>query len=516
MKKKHYGLIRITAVLTSFMIILNATLLPVVAWTSDSPLTTEEAWDTGACVFQDSEGKVWVVWASDRFEFQDDLYYKTSSDGGSSWSSMGLLTAHPDQDSMPSISVLRNGTMLLVWTSDRTGNYDLFYKTSNDCGRHWSNATQLTDNASRDNRPSFAQDVDGNIWVFWQREVAPGKFGIFYRIYNGTTWLDEAPFVLDAYSNANPSITVTLNGSIWMVWSREIDGNYDLYYKISNDGGANWLDRPVLVNDTNWDISPSVHMSEDGSIWVVWSSDRPNAALLDLYYKTSSDYGLHWTDDTLLVTSNGDDTNPSITSDDEGRVWVVWESTRSDFDIYYKIFYHDVAVTGVWGSVVYPSPHSYEEIRTWIFENNILYINVNITNFGYENERYFNVTVYYDSTIIEKKRVDEAVVPNETVTFGGAKYGFAWDTTDIEPGYYVISARSDRVFGEIDISDNLLIGGTIRIRKAGDTNGDDVINLFDAIHTAIAIEVYDTNSDFNTDGEINLFDTLILMSAFQG
>ena len=515
MDKKHLGLIRITAVLTSFMIILNATLSPVVAWTDDSQLTTGYAWDTGACVFQDPEGKVWIVWASDMFEFQDDLYYRTSSDGGSSWSSIGLLTADPDQDTMPSVSVLRNDTMLLVWASDRTGNFDLFCKTSNDCGLHWSNATQLTSNASRDNAPSVVQDIDDNIWVSWQREIAPGQFAIFYRIYNGTMWLDEAPFILDSYSNANPSVTVTLNGSIWVMWTRLIEGNYDVHYKISNDGGANWLDRPALVNDTNWDIGPSVHMSEDGTIWVVWSSNRPNAALFDLYYKTSSDYGLHWTDDTLLVTSNGDDANPSITSDNEGRVWVAWESTRYDFDVYYKIFYHDVAVTGVWGSVVYPSPHSYEEVRTWIYENNILYIGVNITDFGYEIERYFNVTVYYDSTVIEERRVDEAVVPNETVTFRGAKYGFEWDTTGVEPGYYVISARSDSVFGEIDISDNFLTGGTIRIRKAGDASGDDVINVLDAIQTQIALEVYDVNCDFNTDGEINLFDALILMSAFE-
>jgi len=515
MKKRNFGLIRIATLLTCFIMILNAAFSPAVAWTSDSQLTTWDAWDTGPCVLQDPEGKVWIVWASDLVGFQDDVYYMTSSDGGSSWSNLGLLTADPDEDSTPCAVVLSNGTMLFVWASDRTGNYDLFYKTSNDGGRHWSNAIQLTDDASRENKPSVIQDVDGNVWVFWQRVIGLGQFGIFYRIYNGTVWLDENAFISDSYSNVNPSATLTLNGSIWVVWSREIDGNYDIYYKVSNDGGANWLDRPPLVNDINWDIGPSVHMSKDGTIWVVWSTDRPNGGLLELYYKDSSDYGLNWTDDTLLVTSIGDDANPSITSDDEGRVWVAWESTRSGFDIYYKIFYHDVAVTGVWASVVYPGPHSFEEVRTWVYENNILYVDVNITNFGYEIERYFNVTVYYDSTIIGKKRVEEAVVPDETVTFSGAKYGFEWDTTGVEPGYYAISADSDIVSGEIDTSDNSLTE-TIRIRKAGDANGDDAIDILDAIQTAIAFEVYDVYSDFNTDGEINLYDALILMSAFEG
>lgn len=513
MGRKNIRLVRIIAVLVLFLLVLNAAFLPAFAWTSDTNLTNfVGAWDTGACVFQGPQGKVWVTWASDRFNFQDDIYYKTSSNGGNTWSRLGLLTSNASQDSMPSAIVLKNGTMLLVWASDRMGNYDLFYKTSNNNGLNWSNETQLTNSTSRDNAPSVVQDIEGDIWVVWQRQITPSQFGIFYKIYNGTMWLDETAFIVDSYSNASPAITMALNGSLWVVWSRFVGGgNYDIFYKISNDNGATWLDRPPLTTDTNWDITPSITMSKDGKIWVVWSTDRPNGTLLCLYYKTSTDYGLTWTDDTLLVSSNGDDANPSITSDDEGRVWVVWESTRSDFDVYYKVFYHDLA-PAIWGSVLFPSPHAHEEKRTWVFENNTLYLDINITNFGFEIERYFNVTVYFDSILLEERPIVDPVYPNGTITYEG-KYGFMFNTTGLPPGDYQISVSIDPVFGEIDILDNV-ITSTIRIRRTGDANGDGLITVADAVETQIALEVYNSRADYNIDGEINVLDCLLLSSAF--
>jgi len=514
--KKTYSRLNKTANLILFCIIVTGLVFPQAkAWTDPLPFTAETSWETDPAVMEDADGKVWIVWDSDRIMLQNDLFYKTSTDGGLSWGNMFILTSDYGVDMMPALIQASNGSIWLVWASDRNGNFDIFYRTSSNGGGTWSDAFQITTDSRWDTYPAITEDAEGGIWVLWQRKVATSTHTIWCTTFNGTAWSPETELIADLGTNLNPAIVRLENGSIWLVWASNRSGNYDIFCKTTSNNGLSWSDPFPLTTDINWDTTPTITQDINGSIWIAWASNRPNGAQNDIYCQTSPDHGLSWSPITPLTTNSEEDMNPSISAVSDGRIIVVWESTRDlAFNIYYKILYHNVAVTGVWASVVYPSP-GYEEKRTWVFENNTLYVNINITNFGYEIERYFNVTVYHDSTVIEEREIAEAVLPDETVTLSGGKYGFEWDTTGFEPGYYVISGMSDPVPGELDTSDNFLTGGIIRIRKTGDANGDDIIDLFDALQTIGAFLVYDTECDFNVDGVINLYDALILSKAFE-
>ena len=83
-------------------------------------------------------------------------------------------------------------------------------------------------------------------------------------------------------------------------------------------------------------------------------------------------------------------------------------------------------------------------------------INVTIANQGDFNET-FNVTIYYDSVVIDK-RIDVSLSVESTTTLT-----FTWDTKGVAAGTYAVSAEASVVPGETDTADNTYIDGTIKI-----------------------------------------------------
>lgn len=92
------------------------------------------------------------------------------------------------------------------------------------------------------------------------------------------------------------------------------------------------------------------------------------------------------------------------------------------------------------------------------YEGQIVNIDVVVKNEGNYTET-FNVTAYYDDNIIETKTVtDLAPLAETTITF-------SWDTIGLAPDVnYTIKAEASVIPGETNITDNVLIDGTVRIK----------------------------------------------------
>jgi hypothetical protein len=281
------------------------------SWSSETILTTDAGTDTSPSIFQDMNGSIWVVWASDRTG-GFDLYYKTSSDNGLTWSNAVRLTTDPSDDLSPTAAQTMNGSIWVVWASDRTGGFDLYYKTSSDNGLTWSNAVRLTTDPNPDKLPSIAQTSDGKIWVCWSSS-RPEDYEIYYKTYSDLSWSNETKLTVDPNIDTDPSILQTLDGTIFVFWSSRsitpevVEGELvyceDLYYKYSCDNGVTWSDSIqftitdiytvvedgytiVCYNDDMWS---TVMQARDTSIWVAWTSNRTDQTDGDweIYFKTS-------------------------------------------------------------------------------------------------------------------------------------------------------------------------------------------------------------------------------------
>ncbi len=83
-------------------------------------------------------------------------------------------------------------------------------------------------------------------------------------------------------------------------------------------------------------------------------------------------------------------------------------------------------------------------------------ITVLVQNEGIVTES-FNVTAYYNETIIQTQAVTNLAPDAQTILT------FSWNTTDMAPDIYIIKAVASTVEGETDIADNTKVDGTVKI-----------------------------------------------------
>jgi cbb3-type cytochrome oxidase subunit 3 len=122
-------------------------------------------------------------------------------------------------------------------------------------------------------------------------------------------------------------------------------------------------------------------------------------------------------------------------------------------------YIHDIAVISV-------QPQSQS-----IFIGQELTILATVKNKGNSTES-FNVTLYYDSTPIQKITVYSLPPTNEqTLTF-------QWDTSNVEAGNYTISAYAEPVPGETNLANNRFTDGTVEVKKPQPSITRDIAVVF--------------------------------------
>jgi len=230
--------------------LMVACVIPVVAvtWSGyEIRLTTHVDFDGVPAVIETDDGFLWIFWSRkiiDRY----NLFYVKSANSGVSWSQETQLTANKSANLGVSACQAADGDVWVVWASDRTGNYDLYYKVSSDLGVSWCDATQLTSGPKIDSNPCALQTADGKMWVFFSRrepsETATDDIHYICSSDNGATWEGSFQFTTDKYDDVWPSVTQTHLMKMWVVWTSDRAdqpdwGNYDIYYKTSLVGDIN-------------------------------------------------------------------------------------------------------------------------------------------------------------------------------------------------------------------------------------------------------------------------------------
>ena len=263
--------------------------------------------------------------------YNAEIYYKRSTDGGTSWGADTRLTNNSAYSSWPSVSV--SGSVVhVVWVDSRDGNGETYYKRSTDGGISWGTDTRLTNNTAPSYTPSGA--ASGQVvHVVWN-DNHEGNEEIYYirSTDGGVSWGTETRLTNNSAQSGSASVSVSVS-SVHVVWTDLRDGNYEIYYKRSTDGGTSWGADTRLTNDPNISYNPSGAVSGQ-VVHVVWYDNRDGN--FEMYYKRSTDGGLSWGADIRLTNAPGNSEFPSV-SVSGTVVHVVWQDNRDGNDeIYYK------------------------------------------------------------------------------------------------------------------------------------------------------------------------------------
>ncbi len=406
-----------------------------VEWSPEMRLTWDYEIDANPSITQTTDGRIWLVWQSYRTG-NNEIFYKVYNESlVHPWSLGTQLTNDTSNDFTPSIMQATDHTLWVVWTSGRTGNHDIYYKTFNGS---WSSDEPLITDPKEDEYPSVMQTVNGTIWVVWASDRT-GDFEIYYKTSsdNGETWSQERLTTNLGIEDSQPSVMQTADEKIWIAWVR----NNDIFYTFHN--GTSWsFETPVTTHsDSDW--QPSIMQGLDERIWVVWASDRGPQFNIDIYYNI---FDGSWSGDTRLTTDGSTDAGPSILQTNAGTIWISWSSGREyNLDIYYVSdsipAQDDVAIFSV-------EPSS--EIVT---QGETTQIEVVPRNKGTVAQT-FQVSYYVNSTLLGSETT--SLDPGQL-----NQIDFLWNTSNFDIGTYVIWAEASIVAGETYIADNTYIDGTV-------------------------------------------------------
>lgn len=298
----------------------------------------------------DKKGTLYIAFIASEFlnrprdETPRHVFLARSDDGGRSFTTTMVFKA-PDGD--PDRGLNKGPTLAIdptdprrVYVGWRQGifvNAKEKFKgniaASADGGRTFGAPVDLYDERGGD-YPWPAVGQDGTVHVvYWTRTfppVPPGEpapvrpLNYARSTDHGKTW--SRPEQVDpgnqvAGSPRNPVLAADPNSqALYMVWYSDVEtknqapgfqGNLDIFFRHSPDGGKTWSERQVLNDDAKaggkvHQFDPGIAIAPDGRVDVAWYdgrlSPRPPATgagtnergLQDVYYTSSTDQGRTW------------------------------------------------------------------------------------------------------------------------------------------------------------------------------------------------------------------------------
>ncbi len=458
---------------------------------------------------QASNGTLWVAWEAFTGT-RPDIYVMTYN--GIGWTPFQNLTGPSTVNNIaPSLNQLQNGTIILVWSSNLAGSYNLRYKLFNN--GVWTKPVQFTSTPFDDVLPKTLVTADGTLWVFFERDyLSTACFSgacrqVWYKTLKGNTWSPETQLTVDFTWNRMANPMRAKDGSVWLAYSKWIGsgttGNFDLFYRTFN--GTQWSSDIQLTSLTNSDQAPDLVQDRNGTIWLFWAREfqlAPAVFQNKLMYKFSGDAGRSWTSEIQLTfggdsTNTIDDNQPFAVQGRDQSLWIFYSSDATGagslFDIYYiktnRIWpVHDVAVTKLQVSPVKMYP--------W----NIATINVTVSDLG-------DFIESVQLTVQAVNRTTFTIGTGSTFLAGGTSkvFSFSWNASAASPGRYTIVASVPLMPGETIGAgmDNTLQYKTLNILYPGDLNKDGTVNIIDAGMMGAAYNSRPGYPNWNPDADID-------------
>ncbi|MGB6463769.1 MAG: hypothetical protein WBF38_06060 [Nitrosotalea sp.] len=290
---------------------------------------------------------IYITW-TDNSNGANQIFFSSSSNGGSTFSTPGPLSSNTDSAVKPQIAAT-GSSVYITWqdTSSNPGaKPDIFFDRSINNGSTFASPLNMSRNAASQSENSAIAVSGSNVFVVWQDDAhhTPGNFDILYEkssdygdTFNlGNMTTPGAPLNLsnDTGSSISPQFAVS-GDNVYVTWDDFTPG-YDAVFFASSTNDGDSFSSPV-----NLSINPSVPHSASpigekiaasgSNVYVIWLN-TPTGGKPDVLYQRSTDSGATFDGGTTstpgapvnLSNDSGSSGNPEITVSGS-NVFVVWQ-----------------------------------------------------------------------------------------------------------------------------------------------------------------------------------------------
>ena len=281
------------------------------------------------------------------------------------------LTTHAFMDNYPALMQTKDMKLWLIWSKEIMGNLTLYYKTSSNLGRTWSDENNLTKvlASGQAQNPSAMQAANGTIWLAWASDVPPppppptpdfymtaapqkltlprGNTDTSNITIKSTNNFDETVelFIIEKPGGVNTSlnpenVTPFPGGEINSTLTVSVDltavpGNYTVTVVGKSSTRTHTVDIDLEITAN---AGGATQQSTQGKS-VSMQSPQLDSYIYDfeIQFKTSNDNGATWSRDGQITENNIDDMHPSIIQLQNSTIMLAWQSYISgNSEICYK------------------------------------------------------------------------------------------------------------------------------------------------------------------------------------
>jgi BNR repeat-like domain len=299
-------------------------------WTTAKRLTWTAGGSMEPNVVLDSSGHLHLVWYDDT-PGHNEVYYKKSTDGGTTWTPAKRLTWGSHKSYFPHLAVDSSDQLHLVWVkdfSDTPRTSDIYYRRSTDGGDTWTPTQRRTFSGLLSWYPEIAVDPWDVIHLVWQDSTGE----IYYtKSPDGTNWMTEKRLTWTSGTSKLAKIAVDSSGGLHVVWVDDTPAkyNFEIYYKKSTDAGTTWSTAKRLTWLEHGSLCPVLAIDPSDNLHLAWEDESPDP--YEIYFKRSTDGGASWTPAKRLTFTSGWSAQPCLTIDPMGHLHLVWEEATDDF-----------------------------------------------------------------------------------------------------------------------------------------------------------------------------------------
>lgn len=288
---------------------------PQVTISNNIPLTY------GSAIDSSFDNSLCVVWRSEPLN-NYEIYFSRSTDNGSTWSTPQNISNNTKLSEMPRVAIDNSGSIFVVWWDFTPGQNDIFFTSSFDNGSSWTTIMNLSNNWGNSVRADITiDDNSGNLFVVWSDNSGTGISELYLSRSpdQGNSWTTPIP-IAPGYTANDSKITADIIGNLHVVWQ---DMNY-IYYIRSNNMGINWTTPQILSIPTYTQRWPAVAVDSAGNVNVVWIHEKYERRA-SIYYRRSINNGNTWGPRIHVHENIGLCYRVGMDVDKLGYVHLIWE-----------------------------------------------------------------------------------------------------------------------------------------------------------------------------------------------
>lgn len=288
---------------------------------------------------EDGSGGVIVAWVDKRSNSNYDLYaQRYDAFGKALWTAGGMPVCRMTGDQYQPV-ILSDGSAgaIIAWIDTRS-NYEIYAQRINSSGvRQWDTAgVAICATGGGKDMLIGHSDYNGGVVLAWT-DLRNGYDIIAQRVDgNGNIQWNSGGLevCVESEDQLNPSICDDADSAVIIAWEDNRSGKkllFDIYaQKVSIDGNIHWGSSGTLVCSTQEDQLNAVVCSDDsGGAYIVWQDKRSGSN--DIYaQRLDVKGGSMWTANGLNICSaNNNQLSPKIVQDGSGGAITLWIDQRA-------------------------------------------------------------------------------------------------------------------------------------------------------------------------------------------